>query len=465
MFRDGVRRLTLHPEMEWEEALRLLEILSIRYTGVRQNEDDIVTLLWKAGFAHIEVAAVEGFVPEEEDGPSGPPGRRADVRVEVPGDWDLPLRPLGETTPVQRREIAEADRERLRAEEDPSALPGNVVRVVLEMLEAAADPTDPTSLDDLAPFIGEARDFLVSEGQLRALTALVRGLKQAGHIDPVRMATLLASFSDKRALDTLIHAVRTDVTTTPAELEALLDLLPADHVGHLVDLLAEERAQSLGGLVRPLLERYAPRGPEELLARLETAEGEWACELLRVCAVALPARAVEAATALAFRPEDAVALQALEILGEAPKDPAVGRTLVKMLESPSADVRLKVAEALARRKEHAAFGALVRFVERRARHSLTLREAETYGQGLARLQPTGALSLFKAWIQEKGLLARLIPSARDKHLRWAAVAGLAELPGEEPQILLEDVAAKADDALRAHCDAALERRRARGAGD
>ena len=66
LFRDGVRRLTIEPEVEWTELLRLLEILSIRYTGIRQQEDDIVTLLWKAGFKHIAIVAVEGFVPDEE---------------------------------------------------------------------------------------------------------------------------------------------------------------------------------------------------------------------------------------------------------------------------------------------------------------------------------------------------------------------------------------------------------------
>ena len=67
LFRDGVRRLTIFEDVEWTELLRLLEILSIRYTGIRLNEDDIVTLLWKAGFDHVEVEAVEGFVPEEDD--------------------------------------------------------------------------------------------------------------------------------------------------------------------------------------------------------------------------------------------------------------------------------------------------------------------------------------------------------------------------------------------------------------
>ena len=65
LFRDGVRRMAFQPGATWEELLRLLQILSIRYTGVRQQEDDLVTLLRKAAFEHLSIDAIEGFVPEE----------------------------------------------------------------------------------------------------------------------------------------------------------------------------------------------------------------------------------------------------------------------------------------------------------------------------------------------------------------------------------------------------------------
>ena len=45
LFRDGVRKLTIKPSITWDELVRLLGVFSVRYTGVRQQEDDIVTLL------------------------------------------------------------------------------------------------------------------------------------------------------------------------------------------------------------------------------------------------------------------------------------------------------------------------------------------------------------------------------------------------------------------------------------
>lgn len=44
LFRDGVRGMTLQPGVAWEELLRLLEILSVRYTRIRMHEEDTLTL-------------------------------------------------------------------------------------------------------------------------------------------------------------------------------------------------------------------------------------------------------------------------------------------------------------------------------------------------------------------------------------------------------------------------------------
>src|SRR5437773_3356045 len=64
LYRDGVRALTFHEGFGPEELASLLEILSIRYSGVHQHEDDTVTLLWKAAFQNLEVVALEGVAPE-----------------------------------------------------------------------------------------------------------------------------------------------------------------------------------------------------------------------------------------------------------------------------------------------------------------------------------------------------------------------------------------------------------------
>ena len=50
LYRDGIRRLTIQPGATWEEELKLLEVLSVRFIGVRQQEEDVVTLLTRAAW-------------------------------------------------------------------------------------------------------------------------------------------------------------------------------------------------------------------------------------------------------------------------------------------------------------------------------------------------------------------------------------------------------------------------------
>src|SRR3954449_7370824 len=40
LYRDGIRRLTIQPGTTWDELLKLLEVLSVRFIGVRQQEED-----------------------------------------------------------------------------------------------------------------------------------------------------------------------------------------------------------------------------------------------------------------------------------------------------------------------------------------------------------------------------------------------------------------------------------------
>ena len=246
----------------------------------------------------------------------------------------------GEGTP---REVTEAEKEQLRAEAS-QALPANAVQAVVAMLEAVADPTDPTSFEDVAGFVAEVRDFLLADGQLAHLTDLARSLGDESKLPAAQAAPLLATFVDKRAVGTILRSVPRGAESAPAELVALLDLLPADHLTHLIDLLGEERNEASRRSARSLIERYAPRRPDELVSRLRNAEPAVARDLLRVCAHALPERAVETAREMALHTDDGVVLEALWILSTAPPSPAVGRSLVRMLTSSSVEIRLRVVD-------------------------------------------------------------------------------------------------------------------------
>ena len=239
LFRDGVRRLSFMAGTSWDELLRLLQILSIRYTGVRQQEDDLVTLLRKAGFESVQMAAIEGFVPEEEHQESPlDPGllRGARERYDPPPQWDTPLPPFPEAAPLVYRPVTEGLLARLRAEEaeDAGAGPGPA-----RGLRAAAGPGPgrPSRRARIRP--GGAR---VPAG--RSARRPDRGAR--------RTRAQLARRCDRcqrrvpRGLARPAHARGARRGAAPgreragAPLAELLDAAPATVVDRLFDLLAAE---------------------------------------------------------------------------------------------------------------------------------------------------------------------------------------------------------------------------------
>jgi len=462
LFRDGVRRLSIAREVRWEEMLRLLEVLSIRYAGVRQNEDDIVTLLRKAEFAHIDVRAVEGFVPAGEDAEQGasgaapPPG----VAGTVPEGWDRPARELPGPVALEWRPVPDADLTRLAAEEADERFAHNAVLAAKALLELRPDELVASKeLSEFAPFISEVRDFLVTEGEISELVQLVRCFYEAMRSAPAITAPILRAFAEHSVLRRLILAVAPLALSPPAELAELLDLVPADHLATLIDLLAEDFDEAARRIMRQLVERYAPERPDYLLSRLRDAQPRVACDLLRACARALPERALDAALELAGRTEAEVVHEALRRFEKAPSNPRVSRTLAQLLTSAHEDVRLRALDLLSRRSERAAFSAVAEHAERRAGAGVSKREAELIGRTLARLSPDTALSLFDEWLRPKGLLGRWVEASGGRMLEWMLISGLGALPAAEAETMLRGFAEKADEELRQYALATLAKRR------
>jgi hypothetical protein len=459
LFRDGVRRLSIAREVRWEEMLRLLEVLSIRYAGVRQNEDDIVTLLRKAGFAHIDVRAVEGFVPADEEAPPGTPQPAAPPSA-VPAGWDLPPRELPEPIALEWRPVPEAEMARLQAEEAEEGLAHNAVLAAKALLELRPEElAAPKELQEFAPFIAEVRDFLVSDGEIGELVQLVRCFYDAMRTAPAVTAPILRTFAERNVLRRLILLVAPLGLNPPAELTELLDLVPADHLATVVDLLAEDFDEAGRRIMRQLVERYAPERPDYLLSRLRDASPRVACDLLRACARALPERAVDAALELAGHADAEVVHEALRRFEKTPSNPRVSRTLAQLLNSPHEEVRLRALDLLSRRSERAAFSAVAEHAERRAAAGMSEREAELIGRTLARLSPDTALSLFDEWQRPKGLLGRWVEASSGRMLEWMLVSGLGALPSSEAETMLRSFAEKAGAEVRQHALATLARRR------
>jgi hypothetical protein len=455
LFRDGVRKVAFAAETTWDELLRLLQILSIRYTGVRQQEDDLVTLLRKAGFDGIHVAAIEGFVPEEEQ---KEPPLDADVlrgtrdHYDPPPQWDLPLPPFPEAAPLRYRPVAPELLARLGAEEAEETVAKHALRAVGELLQASG----PHDLQAVLAFALEVREYLLVEQRSDLLVELARLVGSALTGTPEAASAFLETWLDARTLRALLSTLRPDETEVPPHLAELLDAAPGATLDRMIDLLTEEADGPRAPLLRRLVVRGCRHAPQTLAARLHGASGTPAVVLLRLLAEVDPPAALHAAVEATTADDAVLQGEVLKHLEAAAFTPEIARGLHHLVESRHEPVRLAALPVMAARGGPRVFPALRAHVEKHALR-LSAAEAAAAGQALARASSRSALETFGEWLRPKGggLLGKLVKMPAAPPIQRVALAGLRVLPGAEAEALLELLADHGEAALRPEAEAAL----------
>jgi len=488
LFRDGVRSIVIEATVNWDELLRLLEILSIRYTGIRSQEDDIVTLLWKASFQNIRIEAVEGVMLDEDedralgdgygaygggggggegegdDGGGEPgeyrgPARGISSQFEAPRDRDKPLPKLGDPGELRFAPLTAGQIAMLRAELDTQDLAFASLTLVERLVLLVHDPVDPMEFEDVRHFVIELRDFLMAEEQLGSLVTLIDLVSGVGEVDPDAVRPILAGFVDAHAIRRILHSIQTTHDRPPDELLHLLDLVEGNHLDTVIELVEVERAAAPRRIARQLVERYIPGNEDYVIQRMLNAKDPGVMrDLLRACAHSVPERALQVAEALAATGEPDVLRELLYFLQHIPSSHDASAALLNLLNCTVSEVRVAAIQELGQREHTQVRPLITHLTEHRP---LPNAEAEALGLAIARLDPRLGQVRFREWIRPGGFFARLFSGAGDVTLQWAAVSGLELLEEESDDDLLEWLGKRAGDELYQRCKASLVRRKQR----
>lgn len=461
LYRDGIRRLILRPGLSWHELLKLLEVVSIRYIGIRQTEDDMVVLLWKAGFQHLAFEAVEGFVADMDDAaPETTSVQGRAIRVAAPDDFDLPAPTHPQMTRVQWREVPQPAIEEMLAEDTNQVVPDLALQLSEALLHCVGHDQDPIQFVDIASQLSETRDFLFAEGLLGHTVRLAYAAASVVTTDENSdraLAEFLQGFVSVTALGRFMHSLSRDATEPPPELQALLDSLPGDHMLSLIELLGQEHGEAPKRVTRRLLEGYVVARGADFAARAVTAPAGLACELLRVLRYADINVAMSALPKLLDRNELEIQLEVLHTIEVLPTEPETVRMLLRLATAENEEVRFRAITQLGERTAIGAFGPLSQRLKREAAMRLTQREAAHIGRALALCDRAEALKMFRELCKPRGLLGSVLPGST--LLQWASVAGLALLPGDEPETIIKQVSERAGSELQAFCTQAMVERR------
>jgi hypothetical protein len=465
LYRDGARRLTFKPSLSWDELIRLLGIISIRYIGVRQQEDDVVTLLWRAGFQNIEVFSVEGFRPEDDEEmeeEDDDDGRLGAIALKLPQGFDdrVPeYRGVGE---IEYRTVEPVYLEALQGEDTLDEVPLQCLRLVEALLEAVRDPEFTSGLDPFLTSLRELQTYLFGAQRYDLMVDVVKAVTESDlpKWGKVRVEDLVPVFAEESTLGQIV-ASALSTPEIPPDLVELLGILPGEPVPRVLKMLRNrwfDNGRHLGvGLVeRTPTERLGP-----VVDFLKSRPGAMAAELLRVVARRSPELASEAAVYLCSSDRKEARLAAMEVLEVVPYRSSIGRVLARALDDPEEEIRSRAAWLFAEHRQERAFDLILK--REQAAAELGSTEAVAFGEALATLDADRALRLFTKWCRSGGILGGY-RGARTERAR-AAVSGLATMATPESEKLIRRVLKRADGELRQHCVQAMVqlRRRQRGA--
>ncbi len=449
LYKDGVRILTFKRGVLSEELVRLLQILAIRFIGVRQAEDDVVTLFRKAEFRTITFEAVEGYAAEDDAPEIG--ARRGGG--EPPPGFDTPFPRLPPPGPIAFAPIAEEDIAALRTEEAPEALAPSGVRLAAELVAWGARGALPAG--EVAQFCAEVRDYMVADHQLGMLGALA-SLAHQQPPGPLR-DDLLRGLADARLIDALLASLPESGGELTPEAAQMVPFVPASAV---MDRIAAEESAGRRAVLLAVVSARLPADAEAVVARLPRLSAEVVRAILALLGQKAPDQADRASLALLEHPDAGLRIEALRALAGSGQSVPAG-PLVKLLSSPDEAIRIAAAQALEHHGDTHAARAVADALT--GRKSYSRAEAAALGRALAAMHAGAALRLFEGWLERKRrLLGSLRASEHEELLRWAAVAGLGIIPGAEADQRLEQVAKWAEGELRRHVHGTVGRRRAEG---
>ena len=444
LYRDGVRRVTIRSQVPWEELVGLLEVLSIRYTGLRQHEDDIVTLLRRASFEAIQIEAMRGFIASEDAGDAHAMESRvidqAKARVDQPHDTDLPPPRLGERVRPSYVPLPEDICQRTAAEASPRRLPLDCLALATTLLAQASDPTGPLPVARFKDLLTEIRDYLLSVGEVRILQELAGRVQEtpADLLDAQVLDDIVNSFGDRDAISRLIRSVSPEVQVLPEAIHTFLDTLEGDVPATLMDLLHDEHSAHLRRVLRQALEPFVKSRQTEVMARIRSDPGRGGPDLLRALSAGAPEAARRLVLEQARTGAEDIQVECIHTIARSSHGPTARSLLLELADGPRAAVRVAAIKALAGFEGAATFGELRKLVEHKVVQGLEDRDARALAESMAAVAPGAALALFREWIEPPARFRRARPG--QDRLTWIAVAGLTVLEGPRIDAQLKELA-------------------------
>ena len=460
--KDGVRELQLSPGFEHDELVKLLDILQ-RVRKASPEEDDLLTLLWQADFAHLRYRYVdvgaEATAPLADGGEMAP-AAAGDVRAALqesapesrPGvvdmkDFDATLYFLDEHELEYLRE--EINREY------HGELRRTVAATLLDIFEAQSAPAVRDEVIDNIEYlmlallaIGELRSvaYLLSESQVAVgrAPAVTEGQRE-------RLGRLPDRLSAAEPLGQLLQALDESADLPPeAELTELFQQLRPQALETIFAWLPRLQNGRVRAQVETAAERLAVGNTAELVRLIGSRNPVVAEEAIRR-ATNMKSAAAVAPLARVLTEGDVPLRQAAVAALTAIGSPGAMQGLERAVEDADREVRVAAVRTLAARGYRGVFARIESAVKGRTLRDADLTERMAFFEAFGSMCGDGGVAYLDGILNGKGLFGR----REDAELRACAAIALGRVGTKRAHEALQKASSEKDVVVRNAVNRAL----------
>ncbi len=433
LYRDGIRRLELLPGVEEEELQRFVEVLRLAKT-LKDEEDDLLTLMWNSDFKHIRYDYIDVLGDEP---PVPVPDLSQDAGTELPSLPQLEVPPELQS-PTLREDfepslyfLDEADIAHLQQElrrEWERRVRRDVMLAVLDQYEMG----DIARRGEVVDILRQMLPRVLAEGgfgQAAFIVAELKGIAERNQHPEIEreVEDIIGELSDPLVLEQLVRLLEDGTIDPNSEaLATLLNSLRPDAIILLIQMIPSVARTDAREQLMATLDRLAKMNPQIMAGLVRAEDPRVASESAKIAGRLKMADTAEAIAGLLERNEEEVRLAAIEALVEL-RSSMAGVPLLEALNDRSREVRVAAAKGL----------AALRYSPGADRLEKHIMSAD-----LRRTDLTEQLAFFEAYARAAGsegtrMLARLLNGRRFfwvKHsspVRACAARALGIVGGEE----------------------------------
>lgn len=457
-YKDGIREITLLPGFE-SEVDKLLAVLG-RAPQVREDEDDLLTLLWQENFTAFKYEYVE-LAPEgvELGEPSGDPPRPIDPQA-VRAAANAP-NPVPSLTPEDFREtlyfLDEAELRRLQEEVEREAardLWTDVLNALFDRLEDGK----PERQVRIVSLLEEALPSMLATGSYDRAAELLRELVDLASrpgvlsMDAVRQVReVFVQLSRPETVEQLVQAVDGSPDLRRSQgLDDLLGFFPPEALAPLTRALQAVARPDARRVLETAAQRLAERSREQVVRLLADPDPVVVTGAARWVGSLQIGSATNELIRLLQRPDSGVRQAAIDALVEL-RAAVAGGALVALLDDPDRDVRVASARALGSLAYAPARHALEAALESKRLRAADRSEKIAFFEAFGRVGGAEAVAFLDRTLNAKSWLGR----GESPEVRACAALGLARVRHPSGQKALQAAANDADPVVRSTVARAL----------